>query len=53
MWLLVNDDVELYPPSPEETCYGGTFHEDYGMFINIVGQPKKKFSWVEDDYIAD
>lgn len=53
MYLLVSDEVELCPPSPEEPCYAGTFHEDYGMFINIVGQPKKKFSWEFEDYIAD
>lgn len=57
MELAVLEGLELCEPSPEEPCdhrgYHISFHENYGMFINIKGQPKKYFSWEPYDGIAD
>ena len=57
MELAVLDGVTLCPPSPEEPCPGGSrgkwFHEAFGIFINIEGLPKKKFSWEAFDGKSD
>ena len=57
MELAVLDGVELCPPSPEEPClkgeHGPGFHDTFGMFINIVGKPKKEFGWETWDGTPD